>query len=207
MPLDLCLLRISEEWRVKRGPAWSLSTLLHQRGGALADFFKRRFEATKLLRTQFGEYPLHLPGVFSERLDNKVFAARGEGNDPNTPVISALNTANQAFLDKAVYGDTARTWGQIDDWAYRIDGQRTFVQQDFQHSEIREAKSGFFNTSSCVPCQGANRLHHYKPDMICVLNALGHKKLNPPGDYAITYIDVNILDVMLYGLHGRRTFM
>ena len=30
---------------------WSRSTLFHQRGSALADFLKRRFEATKFLRT------------------------------------------------------------------------------------------------------------------------------------------------------------
>ena len=45
---------------------WSRSTLLHQRGSALADFLKRHFEATKFLRTQFREHSLHLPGMLSK---------------------------------------------------------------------------------------------------------------------------------------------
>jgi hypothetical protein len=35
-------------FRLRR--AWSRSTLLHQRGSALADFLERHFKATKLLR-------------------------------------------------------------------------------------------------------------------------------------------------------------
>ena len=45
---------------------WSRSTLLHQRGSALADFLKCRFEATKLLRAQFREHSLHLSGMLSK---------------------------------------------------------------------------------------------------------------------------------------------
>jgi hypothetical protein len=114
--------------------------------------------------------------MLSEGWNNDVFAARGEGDDPHAPVFRALDPADQAFLEEAVHGDTDRTWGQIDDWAYRIDGQRPFVQQKFQHAEIREAESGLFNTSGSVPCQGAHRLHHYEPDVVRPMNALGHKK-------------------------------
>jgi len=35
--------------RIKGGLAWSRSTLLHQRGSALADFLELHFKATKLL--------------------------------------------------------------------------------------------------------------------------------------------------------------
>ena len=35
---------------IKRGLAWRRSTLLHQRGSALADFLELHFKATKLLR-------------------------------------------------------------------------------------------------------------------------------------------------------------
>ena len=44
----------------------SSTPLLHQRGSALADFLKRHFEATKLLRAQFREHSLHLPGMLSK---------------------------------------------------------------------------------------------------------------------------------------------
>jgi hypothetical protein len=37
----------------KRGLAWSRSTLLHQRSGALAKLLKRDFQRTKFLRAQF----------------------------------------------------------------------------------------------------------------------------------------------------------
>ncbi len=37
--------------RIKRGLAWNCSTLLHQRGSALADFLEPQFKAPKLLRT------------------------------------------------------------------------------------------------------------------------------------------------------------
>jgi hypothetical protein len=47
--------------------AWSRSTLLHQRGSALADSLKVNFKATKLLWAQFGEYFLHLPRNAFER--------------------------------------------------------------------------------------------------------------------------------------------
>src|SRR6516225_2558869 len=93
--------------------------------------------------------------------NDQVLATRSEGDDPNAPVFRALDPAHQALREETVHGNTDRAWGQIDDWAYRIDGQRPFVHQDFQHAEIREAESGLFNTSSCVPCQSAHRLHHY----------------------------------------------
>ena len=47
-------------------PAESDSTLLHERGSALADFLKRHFKATQLLMAQFREHSLHLRGMFSK---------------------------------------------------------------------------------------------------------------------------------------------
>ncbi len=53
---------------VRDGCCFSLdrSTILQQRGSALADFFKCRFEPTKLLRAEFREHSLHLPGMLSK---------------------------------------------------------------------------------------------------------------------------------------------
>src|SRR5690348_5526256 len=99
--------------------------------------------------------------MLSKGGNNEILALWGEGNDPNTSVFGALDPADQALRDEAVHRDTDRTRGQIYNRDYRIDGQRPFVQQDFQHAEIREAESGLFNTSGSVPCQGAHRLHHY----------------------------------------------
>src|ERR1035441_4631263 len=101
---------------------------LHQRGRALADFLKCRFEATKLLRAQFREHSLHLQGVLSKGSSNEVFAARGEVDDPHAAVFGALDAADQALLHETVHGGTDRARGQIDDRAYRIDRQRPFVQ-------------------------------------------------------------------------------
>src|SRR5215469_3254776 len=97
----------------------------------------------------------------SESGNDEVLPSRGERNDPDASVFGALDPADQALRDEAIDSDTDRAWGQIDDWAYPIDGQRPFVQEEFQHAEIREAEPGLFNTSGCVPCQGAHRLHHY----------------------------------------------
>src|SRR5215472_7456307 len=161
---------------------WSRSTLVHQRSSLLADLLKRHFEATKLLRAQFRKHSPHLPGMLSKGGSDEVLAPRGEGHDTNTPVFRALDPRHQAFREETVHSDTDRAWSQIDDWAYRIDGQRPFVQQEFQHAEIREAESGLFNTSGCVPCQGPHRLHHYQPDVVRPLGhktiASGHKNLN-----------------------------
>jgi hypothetical protein len=126
--------------------------------------------------------------------NNEILAARGEGNDPNASIFGALDPADQDLRDKAIDSDTDRAWGQIYHWAYRIDGQRPFAQQEFQHAEIREAESGLFNASGCVPCQGAHRLHHYYPDVVRPLIASGHKNLNLPEVYSINYIDINMLD-------------
>src|ERR1700745_3079436 len=114
--------------------------------------------------------------MLSKGGNNKVLAALGEGNGPNAPVFGALDPADQALRDEAVDSDTDRAWGQIDDWAYRIDGQRPFVQQDFQHAEIRETEPGLFNTSGGVTRQGAHGLHHYEPDVVRPVKAMGHKK-------------------------------
>src|ERR1700730_11665116 len=111
---------------------------------------------------------------------NETLAAGGEGNDPNASVFGALDPADQALRDEAIDSDTDRTWGQVYDGAYRIDGQRPVVQQEFQHAEIREAEPGLFNTSGCVPCQGAHRLHHYYPEVVRPLNASDHKKPESP---------------------------
>src|SRR6266853_899550 len=157
--------RIKPEWRKRSGylspvpinrtltltTPWSRSTLLHQRGSALTHLLKRHFQITKFLRTQFREHALHLPGMLSKGSSNEGRAACGEGDDPHAPVLGALDPAHQALLHETVHGDTDRTCGQIDDRAYRIDGQRPLVQQDFQHAEIREAEPGLFNTSGCIP--------------------------------------------------------
>ena len=85
--------------------------------------------------------------MLSKSRNDKILAAWGKGDDPNTPVIRALDPGYQALDDETIDSDTDRTWGQIDDWAYRVDGQRPFVQQELEHADIREAESGLFNTS------------------------------------------------------------
>src|SRR6202011_826633 len=101
--------------------------LLHQRRSALTDFLERHFEAAKFLRAQLREHLPHLPGMLSEGWSNEIPAARCERNDTNPAVFAALYPADQPLREKAVHGDTDRTWGQIDDRAYRIDRQRPFV--------------------------------------------------------------------------------
>ena len=133
--------------------------------------------------------------MLSKGGSNEILAARGEGNDPDASVFGALDPADQAFRDETIDSDTDRTWGQIDDWAYCIDGQRPFVQQEFQHAKIRQAEPGLFNTSGCVSCQGAHRLHHHEPDVVRPLIASGHKNLNLPEVYIINYFDINMLNV------------
>src|SRR5262245_1216475 len=61
--------------------------------------------------------------MLSESGNNKVLAARGEGDDPNTPVFRALDPGYQALREETLHSDTDRAWGQIDDRADRIDGQ------------------------------------------------------------------------------------
>ena len=134
--------------------------------------------------------------MLSKGGNNEILAAWGEGNDSNASVFGALDPADQTLRHEAIDSDTDRTWRQIYPWAYRIDGQRPVVQQEFQHAEIREAESGLFNTSGCVPCQGAHRLHHHYPDAVRPLKASGHKSLNLREVYSINYIDINILDAM-----------
>src|SRR6266481_3428074 len=109
--------------------------------------------------------------MLSKGGNNEILAAWREGNDPNASVFGALDPADQALRDEPIDSDADRAWSQIDDRADRIDGQRPFVQQEFQHAEIREAESGLFNISVCVPRQGAHRLHHYEPAVIRPLNA------------------------------------
>src|ERR1700736_713135 len=118
--------------------------------------------------------------MLSKGGNDEILATWGEGNYSNAPVFGALDSADQALPDEAIDSDTDRAWGQIYDGAYRVDGQRPFVQQEFQHAEIREAESGLLNTSGCVPFQGAHRLHHYQPDVVRPLNASDHKKPESP---------------------------
>src|SRR5258708_26896978 len=132
--------------------------------------------------------------MLSKGGNNETLAPWGEGSYRNATVCGALDAADQALRDEAIDSDTDRTWGQVYDWAYRIDGQRPNAQQDFQHAEIREAESGLFNTSGCVPYQGAHRLHHYYPDVVRPLIASGHKNLNLTEVYSINYLDINIHD-------------
>lgn len=104
---------------------WRRSTLLHQSGSTLADFFERPFEATKLLRTQFREHSRHLPGMFSEGGNNESLAPRGEGDNPNAPVYSALDSADQAFREETVDSDTDRAIEERKQAEfYLADGQR-----------------------------------------------------------------------------------
>ena len=66
--------------------------------------------------------------------------------------------------------------GEIADRAYRVDRQGPFMEQGFQYPEIREAEAGLFNTRRGVARQRTHRLHHDKPDVLRLLNALGHEK-------------------------------
>jgi hypothetical protein len=84
------------EFSIKRGLAWSRSTLLHQRGSALADLLKRPFETAKFFGAQFREHSLDLPGMLSKRGNDKVLATRGKGDDTNTSVFRALDPGYQA---------------------------------------------------------------------------------------------------------------
>src|ERR1700730_14531040 len=143
--------------------------------------------------------------MLSKRGNNEIPAAWRERNDPNASVFGALDPADQALRDQAIDRDTDRAWGEIDDWAHRIDRHRPFVQQEFQHAEIREAESGLFNASGCVPCQGVHRLHHYQPDVVRPLNASGHKNLNLPGVYRLNSIDINMIAAMPWSRPKRRT--
>jgi len=65
--------------------------------------------------------------MLSEGWSNEIPAARCERNDTNPSVFPTLYPADQALREEAVHGDTDRTRRQIDDRAYRIDGQRSFV--------------------------------------------------------------------------------
>ena len=67
--------------------------------------------------------------MLSKRGNNKVLATTGEGDDTNASVFPALDSGYQALREKTVHSDTDRAWGQIDDRADRVDGQRPFVQQ------------------------------------------------------------------------------
>src|SRR5712692_1401355 len=103
--------------------------------------------------------------MLSEGWKNEVLAARGEGDDANAPVLGALDPADQAFRDETVHGNADRTWGEIDDRAYRIDRQRPLVEQRFQHAEIRVAKSSSFDSRCRVAGQRAHRLQQDEPQV------------------------------------------
>jgi hypothetical protein len=85
---------------------WSRSSLPHKLRSAFADFLKRRFEATEFFLAQFREHASHQPGMLSEGWNNEIFAARGEGDDPNTPVFGALDPADQALFEEAIHRNT-----------------------------------------------------------------------------------------------------
>jgi len=75
--------------------------------------------------------------MLSKGGNNEIFTAWSEGNDPNASVFGALDPADQPLSDEAIDCDTDGAWGQINDWADGIDGQRPFVQEEFQYAEIR----------------------------------------------------------------------
>src|SRR5260370_27446590 len=104
--------------------------------------------------------------MLSKGGNNEILATWGQGNDSNASVFGALDPADHALRDEAIDKDTDRAWGQIDDWADRIDGQRPIALQEFQHAEIREAESGLFNTGGSLPCHRAPRLHHYSSEVV-----------------------------------------
>src|SRR5438477_13138622 len=92
--------------------------------------------------------------MLSKGCSNQVLAAWREGHDPNAPVFGALDPADKAFRDETVHGNADRTWGEIDDRAYRIDEQSTLMEQCLQHAEIRVSKSCSFDSCCRVAPQG-----------------------------------------------------
>jgi hypothetical protein len=73
--------------------------LFHERLSSLADFLKRHFEVTKLLRAQYREHSLHLARMLSEGWNNEVLAARGEA-DVRTRRSLVLSTRVTKSLEK-----------------------------------------------------------------------------------------------------------
>jgi len=109
--------------------------------------------------------------------NNEILATWGEGNDPNASVFGALDPADQALRDEAIDKDTDRAWGQIDDWADRIDGQRPIVQQEFQHAEIRQPSPVSSIPAAAYLVRARIAFIITIPEVVCPLNGSGHKKI------------------------------
>ena len=91
-------------------------------------------------------------------------AAWGEGHDPNASVFGAVHSADQTLRAEAIDSDTDRAWGQIDDWAYRIDG-----------------KGPLYNTTSSTP-------KSERPSPVSSIPAAALSFAKTPGEFTINKI-------------------
>ena len=80
-------------------------------------------------------------------------------------ILWASLSADESFFFEAIDGGGDRSAGEHDVSSDRINGERTFVQKNFQDGKVRDAEPGSGDTAGIDLSEGTVSLHQNEPEM------------------------------------------
>jgi hypothetical protein len=89
----------------------------------------------------------------------------GKRHKGNPTILWASLSADESFFFEAIDGGGDRSAGEHDVSSDRINGERTFVQKNFQDGKVRDAEPGSGDTAGIDLSEGAVSLHQNEPEM------------------------------------------
>ena len=92
----------------------------------------------------------HSSGVLAEGSLNQLAALICQVNHPGAPIVRVVFSFHETFVFQPVDGDADGAAGQADFPADCVYRQRSFMQENFQDAEVRQAERKCFDIALCV---------------------------------------------------------
>ena len=88
----------------------------------------------------------------------------GKRHERHPTILWASLSADESFFFEAIDSGGDRSAGEHDVSSDRIDGERAFMQKDFQDSKVRDAEPGRGDTTGIDLSESAVSLHQNEPE-------------------------------------------
>jgi hypothetical protein len=130
-----------------------------------AELFEERCQDRSFGDGQRFEYCLQLARMRAENAPDQGSPRWGQRHVGYPAILWASLSADKALFLEAIYCGGDRSAGKHHVSPDRIDGQGTFMQEDFEDGEVRDTKSGSGDTPGIDLRESAVSLHQNQPKM------------------------------------------
>src|SRR5436309_4164765 len=103
--------------------------------------------------------------MLGERALDQLASLRRQVNDARAAVFGIVLALDQGFFLQTVDRDANRATGEPDLLTESIHRQRTFVQQNFEHSKVRQPQAERMNVIESMELEGVESLPEHQPEM------------------------------------------